>query len=179
MANAVNLSQKTLFVISGASRGIGRALAVECSAKFAAGSVVVLLARSSTGLEETKCEILERNNNKITVLVHVIDLTRPSSDDLAAIFQKALNGRALEDFGLAMIVHNVGTVGDITKSAMDLGSDAAAWHAYFSLNVFSVMGLNTAFLKNIQQCASSIRTLIVNLTSESGIDPYKNLSMYW
>lgn len=180
MANAVNLSQKTLFVLSGASRGIGRAMAVECSAKFGAGSVVVLLARSSTGLEETKAEIIARNGANVTVVLHAIDLTRPTSEQLAAIFSTALNGRSAADFELAMMVHNVGTIGDITKLARDLGSDAAVWQDYYAINVFSVAALNSAFMDAvIQQPKTAGRVFIVNISSGAGNNPYKSFALYW
>lgn len=168
MANAINLSQKTFLLVSGASRGIGRSIAIECAAKLAAGSEVVLLARSKSGLEETKSQILSRNSN-VSVIVYPIDLTRPSSDDLTAICRSTL------ECELAVVIHNVGTIGDITNSTRALGSNIGLWQDYYSLNLFSVFALNTAFLDRFQQS----RILVVNLSSESGIDPYKNLSLYW
>lgn len=182
MANAVNLSQKTFFVVSGASRGIGRSIAIECAAKFAAGSVIVLLARSINGLEETKAQILARNPTNVTVFMFAIDLTRPTPNDITNIFQTALSERTIADFGLAMIVHNVGTVGDTTKLARELGSDETVWHDYYSMNVFTVVALNKAFLDIfyvVRQQNPSNRLLIVNVTSKCGLEPYKSFSLYW
>lgn len=180
MASAVSLSQKTLFVISGASRGIGRTLAIECAAKFAEGSVVVLLARSSSGLEETKAEILARNAANVTVILLAIDLTRPTADELANIFRTSLAGHSAGEFDLAMIVHNIGTIGDITKLASQLGSaDVSVWQDYYSINVFSVAALNSAFLAAIRQPKAPTRVFVVNITSGAGIHPYKSFALYW
>lgn len=178
MANAVKLALKTYMMVSGASRGIGRALAVECAAKFAAGSVVVLLARSATGLDETRTQILARNPNNVTVFKFTIDLTRPSVVDLAAIFRSTLNGvDSIDDFHTAMIIHNVGTIGDITKFARDFGPDMSVMQEYYSINVFSVVALNRAFLDVFNSDAR--RRLIVNITSQCSSVPCKTFVLYW
>lgn len=179
MSNSVNLSLRTLLVVSGASRGIGRALAVECSAKLASGSLVILLARSKSGLEETQNQILASSATNITVIVHAIDLTRPSPDDLAGIFRTALDGRSIAEFALAMIINNVGTIGPVNKSAWELGLDAAAWQDYFAINVFSVAGLNSAFLNTVGQPNTQKRVVVVNITSGTAIDPYPSFAFYW
>lgn len=177
MANAVKLFQKTFFVISGASRGIGRAIAIECASKFAAGSVVVLLARSISGLEETRTKILARNPTNVTVIPFAIDLQHPSGDEITNIFGTALSEHNIDDFGLAMIVHNIGTIGDITTLARQFGDDASVWSDYYATNVFSVIALNRAFLDHFTQ--STKRRLIVNVTSTCGVKPYKSLALYW
>lgn len=182
MANTVNLSQKAFFVVSGASRGIGRAIAIECAAKFAAGSVIALLARSISGLEETKAQILARNPTNITVFLFTIDLARSSVDDITKIIQTALSERTIADFALAMIVHNVGTIGDTSKLARQLGNDTNIWQDYYSMNVFSVVALNSAFLDVfhlVKQQNPSNQLLIVNLTSKCGLVPFKSFTLYW
>lgn len=177
MANAVNLSQKSFFVISGASRGIGRSIAIECAAKFAAGSVIVLLARSMGGLEETKAQILARNPTNVTVFLFAIDLAHPSTEELENIFETALSERNIADFGLAMIVHNVGTIGDTTILAKDTGTDMTVWQDYYYINVFTVVALNKIFLDHFY--ASTNQRLIVNITSLCGLEPFKSFVLYW
>lgn len=63
--------KKTFCMITGASQGIGRTLAVAFSRLFAEGSTVVLLARTERGLEETKFLISEANS-KVNVKVRLI-----------------------------------------------------------------------------------------------------------
>lgn len=183
MANSVNLSQKTFFVVTGASRGIGRCIAIECAAKFAAGSVIVLLARSISGLEETKAQVLARNPTNVTVFIIAIDLTRPSAEEIANIFRTALSERTISDFGLALIVHNVGTIGDTTKLAKQIGTDMSVWEEYYAANVFSVVALNSAFLEYFhnggESSSAANRPLIVNITSKCGLVPCKSLTLYW
>lgn len=174
--NAVDLTQKTFFLMTGASRGIGRTMAIECAAKMATGSVIVLIARSTAGLEETKAQILAKNSSNVTVFLLTLDLTRPTAEQIStSIFDATLSERNLDEFKLAMIVHNVGSIGDVKRYAKDF-CDTDEWHDYFAVNMFSVIALNSEFLKRFD---TQIRRLIVNITSKCGIAPCKSLTMYW
>lgn len=95
MANSIDLNQVSYCLVTGASRGIGQKMAIECSKKFKAGSVVVLLARSIAGLEKTKSLIL-KENSKISVVIHSIDLTSPSIEELNEIITKSMNSLIFE-----------------------------------------------------------------------------------
>lgn len=177
MSNAVDLAKKTFFVISGASRGIGRAMAIECAAKMSSGSVIVLLARNAAGLEETKAQILAKNQTNVTVHMFAIDLTRPTAAQLANIFETALIERNIDDFELSIIIHNIGTIGDVSKWAKSVGDDADVWNDYYSINVFSVAALNTAFLNLFK--TNEMQRLVVNVTSKAALVPYKSFALYW
>lgn len=177
MSNAVDLEKKTFFVISGASRGIGRTMAIECAAKMSSGSVIALIARSAAGLEETKAQILAKNQTNVTVHMFAMDLTRPTAAQIANIFETSLLERNIADFELAIIIHNVGTVGDVSKWAKSIGDDIDLWNDYYSINVFSVAALNTAFLSLFE--TNDIRRLVVNVTSKAALTPFKSFSLYW
>lgn len=57
--------RRTFLVVTGASRGIGRNLAIEFSRLLGPESTVLLLARSLLNLEETRKRILEVNCNVV------------------------------------------------------------------------------------------------------------------
>lgn len=174
--NAVDLTQKTFFLMTGASRGIGRTIAIECAAKMATGSVIVLIARTIAGLEETKAQILAKNPSNVTVFYLTLDLTRPTQEQINSIFDATLNERNIDEFKLSMIVHNVGSIGDVKKIAKDL-MDVDQWQDYFAINMFSVIALNSEFLKRFS--AIECRRFVVNITSKCGLVPCKSLTMYW
>lgn len=173
--NAINLTEKTFFLVTGASRGIGRTMAIECAAKMATGSVIVLIARSTAGLEETKAQILAKNPTNVTVFLLAMDLTRPTHEQIVSIFDATLNERNLYEFKLAMILHNVGSIGDVKQLARDF-CDMDAWHDYYAMNVFSIIALNTEFLKRFGR---QTRRFVVNISSKCGSVPLKSLTMYW
>jgi len=172
MSNAIDLKDKLSYlVVTGASKGIGATLAVEASRNFKAGSVVVLLARSAEGLERTKAEILKANDG-LKVVVKAIDLTKPPLEDLKLLISESYD--ATIQFDLAMIVHNVGTIGDTSKWARDI-DDYAELESYFSINVYAPVIFNNLLLKTIKQ---PTKTFVVNITSKAAIVPIKSFGFY-
>lgn len=172
MANSLTLNKKTFFLISGASQGIGQQIAIECSRNLAPGSIVVLLARNLAGLNATSAKISSINTH-ITVTVMPIDLSRPTPNEISSIFDNALLNRNPTEFELAYIVHNVGTIGDITKMAHQL-DDTAVWQQYYDINVFSVATLNARFM----QVFANNQKLCVNVTSKCSSVPYPSFALY-
>ena len=135
--NKVNLEKVTYFLVTGASKGIGQKMAIECAKKFKPGSLVVLLARTAAGLEQTKTQIVAGNSH-IDVITCSIDLSNPSKEDLDKIIKSSLSNYTVRNFEQAMIIHNVGTIGNVGFKAIDL-DDKQEWHDYYSTNVFTVV----------------------------------------
>lgn len=172
MSNAIDLKGKLAYlIITGASKGIGAKMAVETSRNFQAGSVVVLLARSLDGLELTKSEILKVNIG-LKVIVKSINLMKPTNEELKLLISESFD--ATVAFDLVMMIHNVGTVGDISKWASDY-NDYTELESYFSTNVFAPIILNNLLLKAVPVEA---KKLIVNITSKAAIVPIKSFGFY-
>lgn len=171
MANSINFKDKLAFLlVTGASKGIGAKLAIESARDLKSGSVVVLLARSIIGLEVTKKKILEINS-KIEIYVKSIDLVKPSKDELNEIINETVKGRIFE---LTVLIHNVGTIGDVKKWSSDI-EDYTELQEYFSTNVFGVIVLNNLFLAAFPK---EVKKLIVNITSKAAICPFKSFAFY-
>lgn len=174
MSNSVDLSQKTFLLVSGASKGIGQMMAVQCAARMAPGSLCVLLARSSAGLDETKQKIQLVNAN-VMVKTYPIDLSSPTPDQLEAVFDHLFDDHSPPNtFQLAMVIHNVGTIGNISREASAF-DDLAEWRAFFDTNVFAVASLNCHFLRRFQ---THVRTVVVNVTSKCGQVPFRSFTQY-
>ncbi|XP_026478954.1 sepiapterin reductase [Ctenocephalides felis] len=180
MANKINLEQKFYCVVTGASKGIGQAIAQKLASKFKSGSVIVLLARSLKGLEVTKSFILAINPS-ISVVTTEIDLSKPNYEAFQKNLESSVQGLSMQSFDATMIVHNVGSVGDVTKRVSEL-NNLNYWQEYYALNVFGVALLNSAFLKfvgpthNIQ--CDVYKTIIINITSLIAIKPFANMGHY-
>lgn len=152
--------------------GIGARIAIECGKKFQKGSRLVLLARSAAGLEETKQKILSANPD-LQVIPFPIDLSAPTEKDLRSLLQNSLSSEGATSFEQAVIVHNVGTTGDVSKRAKNC-NDIKEWQENFTCNVFSVILLNNIFLETF----APIKRFVVNITSKCGIAPFEGMAFY-
>ncbi|XP_037928867.1 sepiapterin reductase-like [Teleopsis dalmanni] len=170
----LDLEQKTYFLITGASRGIGQTMAIQIAAKLKAGSVVVLLARSVDGLNKTKLAI-EALKKDLKVCIFSIDLTKAKESEFEEILHHSLSDSDEEgkNFERAFIIHNAGSVGDVSKRAVDV-SDTSAWTEYYHLNLFSTVSLNCEFYRKF----IGVPKLVVNLSSKCGIEPFASMSFY-
>ena len=98
---------RTFLLITGASRGFGRALALELGKVVGAGSTVLLMARSKEELETTK-ELVREARPGLAVEIAAVDLSTADKD----VMEKAVKAvYAKADHEVAMIIHNAGTLG--------------------------------------------------------------------
>lgn len=172
MANALDLNNKLVyFMVTGASRGIGKAMAIETSKNFKSGSVVVLLARSLPGLEDTKTQILTQNP-ELNVIIKSIDLTKATVGEYDDIISTSIDSSV--KFDLAMFIHNVGTLGDVSKWSVDI-QDYLELEQYFSTNVFGPTILNNRLIRALP---SDVKKFVVNITSKAGLSPFKSFTFY-
>jgi sepiapterin reductase len=169
--------QKTYCLITGASKGIGRKFAIEFSRAFAANSLLVLLARSKSGLIQTRDLVTSANGN-VKVKIYPTDLSKPDPELFLSMIQTSLRESDCNpgDFDLSLIVHNAASVGDVSERTSDM-CYPEKWQEYFSLNLFSVACLNSQFLKVFPEGTAKQRT-IINVTSLCALQPYKSMGYY-
>ena len=94
-----------IILITGATRGIGKAVALECARL---GATVLLIAKDLKRLEQTYDEILELNARQPAILN--IDLEAANADD----YQTIAHSIETEYGRLDGLVHNAGRVGGLT-----------------------------------------------------------------
>ncbi|CAB3372714.1 Hypothetical predicted protein [Cloeon dipterum] len=163
-------NKKSFVVVSGASKGIGRTIAVEFSNKVAPGSKFVLLARSKSGLEETKSLCCPN------VLVETLSVNLESPDEQTLKDFLSAAAANPEVYERAVVVHNAGSLGNLQRTAKDF-DDLDEINKYFNLNVGSMILLNTLFLQAFPE-SDAYKRLVVNITSLCGIKPFQGFSMY-
>ncbi|XP_063829662.1 sepiapterin reductase [Ostrinia nubilalis] len=168
----IDLSGPTYCVVTGASQGIGRALAVEVSKLLGRKSVILLLARNKEELSITAglCKA-----DGVEVLYESVDLSKATNSEMTDILNKALKGRKVTDFATNLIFHNVGSLGNLAVETSRM-ENVEELRKYYDLNVFNVISLNTQFLKLFEEVED--RVIIVNITSLCAIKPMSGMAYY-
>ncbi|XP_031845712.1 sepiapterin reductase isoform X1 [Nomia melanderi] len=169
-----SLSGKVFLLITGASRGIGRQIAISFGSMLEEGSHVVLLATNLNGLKETAKNI----PNNISVDTVSVDLSKATKEELESIIMTSLSQKNKEpqQFEKMVIVHNIGTMGN-TSQAVDVATDITAWHNYFDLNVFIPAMLNNVLMKIFNE-AKNVNKTVINITSLYALEPLKFATHY-
>ncbi|EFA08713.1 sepiapterin reductase [Tribolium castaneum] len=170
---SIDFARKALVVVTGASRGIGRTIALEIARNLNQNSILILLARSSNDLEQTKNLILEVDKS-LNVITESVDLSSADVPTYEKIIDKATASVDTTGIEFGIIFHNAGTTGEI-KRTTDL-TDVKIWREYYDLNLFQVTALNSVFVRRIRPIAPQL--VVVNITSLCGRTPFKNLAMY-
>ncbi|KAM0729266.1 Sepiapterin reductase [Formica fusca] len=155
------LSGKVFLVITGASRGIGRQIAITFGSLLQEGSHILLLARNLNDLKEVAKNI----PSKVTVHTVSIDLgeAKVTKTDFEETILGCLNGTTRDAFDRVVLVHNVGTIGDVTKFVNEM-VDIDVWNQFYTLNLFLPTILN-AVIMNLFDNSTNTKKVVINITS--------------
>lgn len=147
MTSEITLQDKVV-VITGASRGIGAAIA---AAAAAAGASVVLASRKQEGLDEVAEQIRAAGGTALPIAAHT-----GQPEAVAALFDQTV-----AEFGTVHgLVNNAAT--NVYFGPM-LGIDEPAWDKIFEVNVKGYFNASRAFAR------SSSGGAIVNIASVAGM----------
>ena len=155
MAKDNNLADR-LILITGASRGIGRAAALACAE---AGAELIITARTTGALEELDDEIKARGGQATLVEMDVTDL--PAIPRLAGAI--AQRWGKLDGF-----VANAGQLGQMAPMAH---SDPEIFERTLQVNLTSVWHQLRAF-DPLLRAAPSARVILVSSGAAQGARPY-------
>jgi 3-oxoacyl-[acyl-carrier protein] reductase len=142
--------QEQVAIVTGASRGIGRATAIEL-AKYGA-KVVVNYARSSNAANEVVKMILDNGGEAITLQADV-----SQADEVDNLIQETLNKYSRID----ILVNNAG----ITQDTLMMRMKLEQWQAVIDLNLTGVFLCTKAVTKTMLKQRSG---RIINIASVAG-----------
>jgi short-subunit dehydrogenase len=173
-------TKKSCYIIVGASKGLGKSIAVNFAKKANNESVFLLLSRNTQLLEVVKSEI-NTSCPQLKVVTQQFDQGELDEMKFANVFETAFsqNNLSKDNFQQAVIVQNaatVGILGDISKFTRDM-SNVDQLKTYFDMNLTGTILLNTSFLKFFTQDKCPAR-YVVNMTSLAATRPIKSLSLY-
>src|SRR5690606_30705989 len=156
------MSESTVAIVTGASRGLGEAFAEQL---LDAGASVITLARDSN---PRLAELASAEGARLQQLQAA--LSRPSSIESAA---GLLSAALPTDASRYLLISNAGTVDPICLA--DGLFDADSIERAFNLNVVAVMGVTAAFLRSAPKAADR---RIVNISSGAGRKPTAGWPVY-
>ncbi len=132
-----------VIVVTGASEGIGRAVAIDCARH---GATVVLLGRNQRKLEAVLAEIDAERRGDSTVAV--LDLERALARDY-----DRLAGAVMERFGrLDGLLHNAGLLGTLTPIEH---YDVPMWCRVLHVNLTAAFALTQVLLPALKRSADA------------------------
>ncbi|KAL3657150.1 hypothetical protein V7S43_017944 [Phytophthora oleae] len=184
---------RSAVLVTGASRGFGRCLALDFVRELASSHLDLFLwARDEDDLKETlqlaqEAQESVQQAEELRGFIQTVDLS--NSADYSNKLDALLAQLSEERYDNVFLVHNAGALGALGFAQECPSPDEMARH--FELNVTSVMWLNKRFLdvfgasrREVTKPAMSqvlhgeTKLVIVNVSSRSAIAPYPTLSQY-
>lgn len=172
----------TVAIVTGASKGIGRAIAIEFAKRFTEGLLLVLTGRSEKDLQETVSLIQADSSfspSRTTIRSIYGDLANQMS--LQHVFEGLFKDMDPAKYDHAILVNNAGSLGDVSKYVRDFTlDDMEGLQDYFFLNVNCPLLLTSKFLSvfSSKNEKGPSKHTIVQITSLAGVQATKSLSMY-
>lgn len=166
-------SKATFCIVTGASSGLGRELAIQFArewGKTGCKSTIVLMARNVAKLQETKQMI---NNETSLVGVTVVQADLSDLNSLSDVCTEALSSYSPSHHQQAALFHNAGSIGDVATPTADQ-VDPVQVNKYITLNYTSMWILTTRFLSH----DTTVPKFILNMSSLVAKKPAGRLVAY-
>lgn len=166
-----------LVIITGASRGYGRSLAVSFARRLKKPLHLVLAARSAADLEETRALVLAaRAERETTCDLVALDCTGDSYSLVTACDQMFKDSGS-DKYTDVIFVSNAGVLGQLGTIGSNEISVELLESAY-KVNLLSPSFMMSEFVKKFKSSEHVKRLAVVNISSLWAVEPAKTFSLY-
>mmetsp|Transcript_33933 Transcript_33933/g.78253 ORF Transcript_33933/g.78253 Transcript_33933/m.78253 type:complete len:270 (+) Transcript_33933:1084-1893(+) len=166
-----------LLVVTGASRGLGQAIAVAfCKEQQLRSASIraLLVARSKEGMKATRKKMgIACSNTEVRVTLHEMDLSDLMQLD-GNIDSLLEDSKPFSQYKQIVVINNAGSLGHLGPAA-DTPS-LQSLQRYMDLNVTSSLWLTSRLSKELMEFED--RTTIVNISSLCAIEPFPTMAGY-
>eukprot|EP00055_Hartaetosiga_balthica_P005613 m.16694 g.16694 ORF g.16694 m.16694 type:complete len:267 (-) comp4658_c0_seq1:660-1460(-) len=164
------MDKNSVYVITGASRGLGQAIAVAFDKHCAAEAKFVLTGTNAETLAETR-KLLKDGRN-VSIVVGDVSTKEGLEVTTATLLKEA----ELDLHSKFVVVNNAGTLGPIEKKCVEY-TDVDEMQSFFLTNLTAPMYISSQFLR--ASAADNIKGgLIVNISSLFATIPGVGFGMY-
>ncbi|XP_037634589.1 sepiapterin reductase b [Sebastes umbrosus] len=160
-------------IITGASKGFGRALAHKVSRFLEPGSVLLLVARSGTLLQELK-EELQSFTGEQQLVVHCVAVDLSTKEGVNETVRVARQ-EAVNEIDHVLLINNAASLGDISQFVSFTDPDEV--NSYLSLNISSALALTAGILQAFS-CRPFLRWSVVNISSTFALQALPSWVLY-
>lgn len=132
---------KRLIIVTGSSRGIGKAIATEFNQFYERDTTFLLLARDEVKLTQVQNQIFEDSGLKNQAILAKVDFSKTNQvSDYFTILKNAFSSIVLNEFEELTVVYNHGTLefGSVSLIAQE------PLREKFETNLFSIWSLLSA-----------------------------------
>nr|XP_023474668.1 sepiapterin reductase [Equus caballus] len=164
---------RALCVLTGASRGFGRALAPLLARLLSPSSVLVISARNDEALRQLEAELGAARPGLRVVRVPADLGAEAGLQQLLGTLRELPRPEGLQR---VLLINNVGSLGDVSKGFVDL-ADSTEMNNYWALNLTSMLCLTSGILKAFPDSPGLSRT-VVNISSLCALQPFKGWTLY-
>lgn len=166
---------RALCIITGASRGFGRAAALQLSRAVRPGSVLVLAARSGADLRAAREELAASEAGRAGLRLHSVVADVGQAEGLDSIVSASTEASSA-DIDHLILINNAASLGDVSRFTTGFTSLSEV-DSYMSLNVSSPLCLTARVLQAFPRRAGLKRT-VVNISSLCALQPFRSWVLY-
>ncbi|XP_029023975.1 sepiapterin reductase a [Betta splendens] len=167
---------RALCVVTGASRGFGRAVAVDLSRLVRPGSVLVLVARSVDDLRALQAELARPEAGGTGLTVKCVEADLAQTDGVERAVKASEEAAAAAEIEHMVLVNNAASLGDVSRCAQSF-TRMAEVDSYLSFNVSSALCLTARLLQAFPR-RPGLRRTVVNVSSLCAVQPYPTWVLY-
>ncbi|KAK2899214.1 hypothetical protein QQF64_031252 [Cirrhinus molitorella] len=165
---------RAVCIITGASKGYGRTLALQMSRLLKPRSVLMLVARTADQLNQLKEDVITLyGHNKLDVRCVQADLEKKEGVEKTV---QAVKETSVSEMDHLLLINNAASLGDVSRFALTF-TDPSEVNRYLSLNVSSALSLTSGVLQAFPR-GLGLRRTVVNISSLCALKPFPSWVLY-
>ncbi|CAO3598632.1 unnamed protein product [Absidia cylindrospora] len=174
------MPSQSLYIITGANRGFGEAIALKIAKTIQTGLRFILIGRNLPGLQLVENQLKQHSHVASVDLIaepQGLDNASTTSQKILAALEPLVSAQ-ISDISTLALINNAGSTGDLAQKVGDYCPESI--QSYIDMNITSYITLVSGVLHLYQtKWKTESRTLqLVNISSLLAVQPFSNWGLY-